>query len=297
MRKLVGLLTVFAVFVIAALAWSDGTPPSGAPTVKLVSAGSGTKSVMRFHLKKGDAQSMQMTMLMKMRAGTTTAVELPPMRMSMSLSVVDVSTSGDFRVKWTLDNVGVDAGSSVGTAQVDQMRALFAGIAGMSGHMVVTDRGFLRSSEVELPPSMDPKLRQVMESVKQSMGQMASPLPEEPVGPGASWEVTADLTQGGMTIHQRTLNELVARTGDTGKMKVTITQTAGAQSVSAPGMPAGVKADLNSMNGHGTGSNEFDLSKLAPTRGESKISADLSMTMQGRTLDLTTEVQVDVSSR
>jgi hypothetical protein len=296
MSRLLAILTVVVVLFFGTSARPDA-PPAGSPTVRLLSAGSDPKSVMRLHVKKGDAQSMQMTMILKMRIGTTNNIELPPMRMGVSMSILDVSPNGDFRAKWTLDNVGVDSTAAMPSAQVDQLRALFAGMVGTNGHMVVTNRGFLRSADLEVAPSMDSKLRQMVESMKDSMGQMVSPLPEEPVGPGATWEVATDVAQGGMTIHQRTTNELLSRTGDTGKIKLTIAQTAGTQTITAPGLPPGTKADLNSMNGRGAGTNEFDLSKCVPTRAESKLTGEMSMTLQGRTVDMTTEVQVEVSSR
>jgi hypothetical protein len=105
-----------------------------------------------------------------------------------------------------------------------------------------------------------------------------APFPEEPVGPGARWEVKLPLTTQGMTIDQTAIYEVVSLEGERLTTKSTIVQHATNQKIQNPAMP-GLKMDLTKMVGNGTGQRTSDLTHLLPATGTGTVHSETSMSM------------------
>jgi hypothetical protein len=163
----------------------------------------------------------------------------------------------------------------------------------------VDSRGFNRDATMELPPTIDPQMRQTLENTMQGMDQMSSPLPDEAVGIGAKWELYQQVEQNGMKVDQVTLFELVALEGDKGRLTATVTQKAGQQAINAPGM-MGATAELLKLSSAGSGTIEFDLNHLVPMSSIA-ISSDYSVKVdamgQTQTLDAHLEMSINISHK
>jgi len=160
------------------------------------------------------------------------------------------------------------------------MTKALMGMQGLSGRAVVTSRGITREAELTIPPGADPQTRQLMEGFRQSLRQIGSPFPQEPVGAGARWETIVHLSQNGLVLTQTSISRLVALQGDAGKLAIELRQAAEPQEVKAPNLPPGAKLELLSYSGSGEGETEFDLGRLAPSRGRVQLTADSRMMLQ-----------------
>ena len=92
----------------------------------------------------------------------------------------------------------------------------------------------------------------------------AAPLPEEPVGKGAKWEHVSPLKSDAISLTQRATFTLVNETADSVDLDLTIEQTAPSQEMHAPGLPAGAKVTIKSVDSHGTGHSQVFLNRLVP---------------------------------
>src|SRR5206468_12492146 len=119
-------------------------------------------------------------------------------------------------------------------------------------------RGLTPATEPKVPAGADPQIRQVMERMKESVATLASPFPEEAIGPGAKWEAKVLLKSQGMTIDQSATYQLAALEDERLTVRSTIAQHAANQKIQNPAMP-GLKMDLTKMTGTGTGEVTFDL--------------------------------------
>ncbi|MEM9493127.1 MAG: DUF6263 family protein, partial [Myxococcota bacterium] len=142
--------------------------------------------------------------------------------------------------------------------------------------------------KLEMPPDLDPQIKQMMGSAEQNMKQMSSPLPAEAVGVGAKWELHQQMKQNGIELKQVTTFELIELNGDKGKLKASVRQKADPQSVS---MPNGVNADLVSLNSSGEGIVNFDLSKLVPN---SSIAIKNNTTMKVMGQEVTVDMDMNL---
>jgi len=181
---------------------------------------------------------------------------------------------------------------------VTAMQNSLSSAKGMKGSAIVDTRGFNRDAKMELPDTLDPQMKQMMSGTMQGMDQMSSPLPAEPVGKGAKWELHQLIEQNGMKIKQVTTFELVELDGDTGKLTAKVKQTADRQTVKLPTMPPGSSAELLKLSSAGAGQIQFNLAKLVPT-SELGLTSDYSMTVnamgQNQTVDAHLEMTVSIS--
>jgi hypothetical protein len=100
---------------------------------------------------------------------------------------------------------------------------------------------------------------------------LAAPLPEEPVGVGATWDTTTVVEQNGMRLTQIAHYKLLSRTRTRAALAVTIEQQAQPQTIVANG----IKLELTSYRGGGAGQTALDLGMLVPRRSTVKVHSAL----------------------
>jgi len=291
-------------FVLALLvALSIGGPalaspqPPGAPTIKLLDAGKGAKKALRFTAKKGMKRSMTMTMemalAMTLGAQAVPAQKLPAMRMTMDLVVTSVAANGDIRYEFVTRKPEVVADGATPPFVVEAMSKALAELEGMSGHAVVTNRGFSVEADVKVPEKASAQTQQMVDSIRQSLAQIAAPVPEEPVGVGATWETTTKLQQNGLVIEQTATNQLVALKGKTFTLKIEVAQTAQPQKFTANGMTA----DLESYSASGGGETTIGLANLVPTKATMGLHSAMRMTAVGQTIGMTLDIKMKMQGK
>jgi len=151
-----------------------------------------------------------------------------------------------------------------------------------------------------VPPGASPQLSQMMEQMKGSMRSSSSPLPQEPVGPGAKWEYKSQVKSQGMTIDQTTTSELVSADGDHLTLRTTIAQNAANQQIESPSMP-GMKVDLTKMTGTGGGDATFDLGHIMPiaaTLAENiQIAMAINTGQQKQPMNMSMSMNITLASK
>jgi hypothetical protein len=158
---------------------------------------------------------------------------------------------------------------------VQAMKAQLAGIKGLTVTAVVSDRGINKKIDVKASATADPTMRQTMDQIKDSMSNMASPLPEEAVGAGAKWQVKMPVKSQGMSIDQTADYQLVSVDGDHISTTATLTQSAANQKIQNPAMGS-VQMNLIKMTNNATGTVATDLSKLIPLQATIDMHMDMN---------------------
>ena len=250
--------------------------------IKLLEAGGEPRRALRLHPKAGDKQTMDMTMLMgiDMQFGQMPAqnMKLPPINMSMETTVKDVSADGEISYDMVITEAGIAESSEVTPQVADAMRSAFAGIKGLSGTGKLSNRGVDEGMTIKAGPNANPQMRQVMDQMKDSFSRMSSPLPEEPVGPGARWEVTTPIKSQGITLLQTATYTLTSLEDEHLSLDTTFSQSAANQKVESPSAP-GVKVELVKMEGKGSGNRTSDLTRILPLSGKGTLKSDMLMSM------------------
>ena len=271
------------------------------PKVTLDSPGKGPRHQLRYSFHPGQHEKIAMVMTigmeMSMSGGQSLPVQMPPIEMDLDLSVMNKLGDHEGRVKFVISKTDVKDKS--GSAMAATLRKQLAQAVGASGTVVVNDRGESRDMTLSLPPGMPQQMRQMMESSKQAVAQLSSPLPEEAVGRGAKWKVNQVIRENGITINQVASFELVSIHGKHVVLKTTIDQSARNQTVAMPGIPAGVTATLLSHQGIGSGKIHADTGHLAPDRSNVKIHTESNLRVSGggQNQSVAMKVNTDVDVR
>jgi hypothetical protein len=179
---------------------------------------------------------------------------------------------------------------------VEAMKATFAAVKGLSGKGTTSARGIGKGNNIEIPANAAPEVRQGMEQIKDFVSRASTPLPEEPVGPGAKWEVNMPVKSQGVNLIQTATYILVSVEGDRFRAKETIFQTASRQKIENPGMP-GMKLDLTKMEGQGVGDFTFDTTRVLPLQGKMIFKSAMTMAMNagGQSQSMVIKNDMDVT--
>ena len=258
-------------------------PPAPLAEAKVVveNAGGDNKVALRYQYKPAvvTVALMEMKMGMQMSIGTMQqpAVSLPVMKMNMKLTNKEITADGNLIYDFILDAVDVLADDKSPPAMVDSMKKSLADIKGMNGSAEVTPRGITKNAEMKMPANTNPQLASMMENMRQQMNQMSVPLPEEPVGQGATWTVTTQMTSGGIQLTNQYKYTLTKLEGSNIEMKVELVQTAEAQELKNPALPPGTVVKLQEFKSGGNGTIKMDLTQMVPT---SEITSETKMKLE-----------------
>jgi hypothetical protein len=238
-------------------------------TVKLLDPGAEPRTALRYKFQANRTEKlvMETSMAMAMEIGDQKQPEtqVPITQMTMTIDSKEVSPEGNLHYEFELEQVEVLPKPGANPAMINAMKQKTSSMQGMSGSATVTSRGFTKDTEIKLPPGIDPQMKQSIDNMKQSMNQMSAPLPEEPVGRGARWQVTMPVETPAVKLTQVATYTLLEIQGDRVKFDFTIKQSALPQEIHTPGAAPGVKVLLESLKSSGKGTVELQMTNLVPT--------------------------------
>lgn len=276
----------------------EQAPPPGAPVVALVSAGSAPRAKLRYHVK-GDRQEqirmvMHMDMRMSLRGKAMPHIQLPATVARMTVHE-SARNDGGADYQYSIDQFSTQSGSSTQRIAA-KMDADLAKLVGVTGSAIVTTRGFVSHPKVNVPSGVDPKTRQLMGSINRSVQSGVTPLPEEPVGVGAEWNVTSHLDIRGMSVKQITHAKLLSHHGKHIVISARVEQTGAPQPIQVPNLPPNTSLYLDSLTSTGTGKSKVLLSQLVPTQAHSTMqtSAVMHITANTKNQPMTTDVTISM---
>jgi hypothetical protein len=250
--------------------------------VKLLSPGAEPRQKLRFHPKPGDQASLTMTIktgtTMQMAGQATPAIKLPATQFTLDFTVKDVASNGDITYEIQTKDATVAPDAEVMPQVAEAMKSSLQKFQGSSGTGTMTASGSAKEVDMQTPADDNPQMRQTMNQMKESFSSASSPLPEDPVGVGAKWEIKTKLKSQGMVIDQTATYELISIENERVNLRSSIDQTAANQKIQSPAMPT-LKVDLTKMAGHTTGTTTLDLTKIVPITASLNGHTDMSMAM------------------
>ena len=294
----VAVTAVNGVTNVTTVSPAEPAPPK--PLVTLLDAGSEPRTVLRLHPVAGNKQSFIMTMKMGMDMGATGGLspnmDIPAIVMNVDVEVQSVSAEGEINYAFVYNDVTIAASTNTLPAIAAGMKAALAGIDGMSGTGLMSDRGVIKKFEMKLPATAAPQLSQFTDQMKDSFSGSATPLPDEAVGPGARWEYKSRQKTQNMTVDQTITYKLVSVDGDRLTLRNVISQSAPNQKVQNTVMP-GLKSNLTKMSGNGTGSTTLDLGKIMPVSAtlEDKTEIAMGMNLGGQQQNMEMKMKINVT--
>lgn len=257
--------------------------PKKDPQVELLDAGNEPRQELRFRPTKGSVQKvtfiMQMDMTTSVNGQAIPGAKLPSQKFTLETTVRDVSPEGDVTMDFKYTDVGLIDDPANSSPVAELIEKNLKPLIGASGTAVVTSRGITKSNQFNVPEKMDPLIKATLDSMKDSLNRLSSPLPAEAVGVGGKWKVTQEMSVSGMTLVQEATHEVEQLDAQGATMKVDMTQRADAQEMKAPGLPAGAKMSLESLETTGLGHSSISLASVLPLKMDMKVDSNMKMKM------------------
>lgn len=172
-------------------------------------------------------------------------------------------------------------------------------MVGMTGSMEMDNRGRMRQMKWQVPDSVPPGVRTVLDGMSRSGQDMVVPMPEEPVGVGAEWYAVKNTPFMGIQLSYTSRVKLIAMTGDRITLRTSVEIAGGRQPFAFPGLPPGTTAEIISCDGDGTSDIDVDLDWLSPARMSVRTHVDMAMdvTTNGQTQSLVLQSRMSMDAQ
>ena len=165
----------------------------------------------------------------------------------------------------------------------------------MKGHAIVTRRGLTKDTEISMPGKVDAQTQQVVQGMEQALRQISAPLPEEPVGVGAKWQLVTYLSQNGVSLKETATYQLEKVDGDRIQLAVQLDQTAPKQKVKSP---VGVTVDLLSLRSKGGGDMSLKLDRIAPMTSQLTLDSAVAMALpKNKTMKMSSKMSIGINPK
>lgn len=311
MRRLFAIAAAFVVCVLplgaaehstrATQAGADGYPAAGAPPiVTLISAGAAPRMPLRYSMRAGQKTSIAVTtdmgMSMEMAGMAMPEMKMPSMKMVVDMAVTSVAANGDMSFDSSIASMTIDT-SKADPMLAGAMQGATPDMSGMKASGILTNRG-LSTAKFSLDSIKDPQMKQMLDSASSSIESISMPMPEEPVGVGAKWEVRQHSSANGISVMMKQTVELTAVQGSKITLKITMDQTAPPQAIKNPALPPEAEINLSTFSGKGTSTSMIDLSTMAVEgEGSASMAMAMNMKMQGmeQVMSMTTTLKLKMA--
>jgi hypothetical protein len=246
-----------------------------APVLELEDAGAGPRQALELQLAPGDEAvahaEMDMSIAASLNGNAAPAQELPTMGFDMAATVEDVSAD-EITVSVVYRRFEVAPGR-VDPALAARIERNLATLEGLRGRMTLTPNGTAIEGDLDPPAGLNPSFTSLLDQFEQQLTSLAQPFPEEPVGVGARWSVTADLELGGISTQQRTNYTLEKLARSNYVLSTEVEQTMRPGPIDAPSLRE-ADAELVSGETRGSGRTAGSLSSPLPRRSKASTTSD-----------------------
>ncbi len=250
----------------------------------LLDPGKGDAAALRYDLKAGAASYFVVT---KLTSRHQTAnkwsphVELPALRDGFAVAV-----ASDPKAPIAFRGLPREVVSGKSTAEADQYIASWHALLDGRRFMLGLDpRGQLGAfAFADDPNNSHPEAKD--EAGERLLGTIV-PVPEQPIAVGGQWRVVTIMRQRPAVVKQIATYTLEARTATRWTIGVEMRRIAPEQTVTDPGLPKDVTADLVALVRHYKGTLEIDPHQPLPIKGQLSVDSliHLRLTTKSKKID------------
>jgi serine/threonine-protein kinase len=254
--------------------------------VDLIEPGAKPHKVLRYRLAAGATERMRMIWLaeMDLKCGEE-EMKSPgaiPMEFDSDLAIDSVGEDGRVAYRWTLGEcrIRMPEGREMpeGSEKVtDPLKRMFGLVA--KGSLDLTGLNHeLKFEEAEEKGQVAHRFRT---GISEGLRRLCVPLPDEPVGVGARWDITESVAVGGMRFTGTTRYELLSVEGWRIRVKFSSRMFALGQDVFPPGFEGAGEFEATEHSAKSEGESLIDLTQLVPRETKSRDEMTLIGIVRG----------------
>lgn len=294
------------------------TEPSGPPaagsrdphpagdSIRVLDAGAAPRRPLRFRFHAGATEFLEFDerLSLVVVAGDATPgrqenrTEPPTIRMTIRADTPEIAADGRAAIGFVVERVRLLDDIALEPPARAGLETRLAEIVGLRIRGRMSTLGEPSDVELDMPPGAGAAERELLDKLKDSLGKLYIPMPEQPVGVGATWIVTVRSPIGGITsnvLYRCTLTRFDAASAS---FAVALQFAADPQDMRVDGAP-GITTHLESLTGSGKGSVTVQWDHLVPISAVSS-AVDGSFTVatgNGSELHSTLHMDLALASR
>ncbi|MBN1655913.1 MAG: hypothetical protein JXA30_19255 [Deltaproteobacteria bacterium] len=204
---------------------SDLPPPSDDVVIKLIDPGKKPLRKLRYAFRAGIREAAKVaiseTMSVKTNGKELPETVSPPVGFEIITSVESAKKDQPAKLTLIFGKTSIPNGTT--NAQSTLVAEMLKSLEGVPGIQTLTDQGIVKESEIQMPNGANAAVRNLWQGT-QRIAQNLIQFPVEPVGVGARWEVTQDISLI-TSARQITKYELLALVRGGGTVRAEIVQT------------------------------------------------------------------------
>ncbi|AKJ02478.1 hypothetical protein ATI61_108132 [Archangium gephyra] len=273
--------------------------------VKLLDAGAQPRSDISYTLATGRTEQLRMSfnMTRSLRHAEHTApqLKLPSLEVLLDLTPLE-QTGAEWKIKARLAHLDAKGDNTNGSLEDEKIENEvdpdLAQMKGLSVSFVMSPKGYISQVEYALPEDPDPEDEATLHDLAETLwAEVTTPLPDEPIGIGATWQVLTRTPGSGMDLLQSATYRLESRNGDKVKVSMELEELVANPEVTTEAMPEGYSATVKSFKSSETGTWNLDMRAITPEQGEALQKTAVTFGEQGEGADAADELQVDTEVR
>ena len=260
-------------------AGGDATLTVEERVIRLIEPGAEERRQLRYAVALGQVERVNLDMAFAAAADMGSEGETqsssPPVRLVVEFGPTAAASGNRIRYSTEIKEIIVMSDADSDPEEIAAVTEELAPLLEVRGWVEVCPRGITRVANFEVPAVVSQRTRTMLGNIRTSI--MSVPLPIEPVGVGARWEVTRDIDLNTLTVHQSVTYTLLSLSGPAGaeeaRIQVAFRQSADPQPMR--GLGEGVEGHIEALETSGVGSIDVDLSRIVPY-------SEVDVTMQMR---------------
>lgn len=295
------LTLVIAVALVAIFRRSPETPAvrTDLPQVKLVDAGAEPRRALGYDIAPDTREDLVMSVggarWAKISGFGDFRMDEPLLELEAEAVAEGYDARGDLRFRWVVGPI-----YATENAEEAPPRDL-SSVEGTTFRGLTSSQGIVHHLHVEDEESLDLVGQTLLDSLRSGAREVCVPIPVEPVGAGATWEITRTSSQLGINMTETALYELVSLQGNRIELRITAAITAPEQTLTLGGGPQELVTRLTHFYGRGVGQIRVDLDRIVPAglsfRIEGTLEADTEIAGHSASLDARFFYDVEIGRR
>jgi hypothetical protein len=255
-----------------------------APQITLLNPGAEPRQQLLLQPEAGETQTTTATIYLDVASAVggqpVSRTILPETVLTKETTVMDVADTGDITTESVYTGAIAQSRQNLNPKVLQGMQAMVEGVKDFRSETIVDARRQLKSSQTELPPTLNTQMQGYFEGMSDSLSQMALPLPEEEVGIGAMWQVESEYNLNGIPVNQVIAYELVHLDDGVATLDVDIESTGTPTSVTLRNTPVEATAMVESFMTEGQGRIVMDLNQVMPIVSSVAVNSEVDMMVQ-----------------
>jgi hypothetical protein len=262
------------------------------PEVEVLDRGATPRTDLRFEVPAGSTERLRMRTYARISQevdGETRSGSTPNILFEIDATVDAVDVDGSFTV--TYEYASIEVSDAAPESQAEATRKALEPLIGVTGVMVLTDKGAVVSNEVSTPAGLEPETTQLFDQLQSQASGLTVPFPDGPVGRGGRWRATTAVELSGIELRQSATYTVERVRGGRTTLSVELRQRAPRQEFTPPGTDQSIV--LISSKGSGSGETVVAPSEsVMPIGGRSDVRTRHRLRVDGDPVSQTASVSL-----